>query len=396
MNNTLYHGAALTLRIVATSVLVFTCYFVIGLQLAIVPTFVHLRLGYNPLVAGLAISIQYVATLLSRPAAGHMADRLGGKFTAFFGLVTLVISSLVFIASAKALTHPAISLGALLVSRLFLGVGESCSATGSTLWGIGRTGPEHTALVISWSGVASYGALAVGAPTGVWLVNELGPASVGIVGFVVIMLGLFWNLAMGPAPVSRGEGVSLGQVFTKVLPYGLSLALGGVGFGTIASFITLYYASMHWQQSAYALSAFSISFVATRLLFAKTIDRYGGYRVAIASLTVQTIGLVILWLAPNPALALTGSAISGFGFSLVFPALGVEAVNRFPIHDRGSALGFYTAFIDLSLGISGPVAGFIVVRSGYSGIFPFAAALSLIGFLIAFVLYRNDLLCEGR
>ena len=92
----------------------------LGLQLAIVPTFVHLHLGYNPLVAGLAISIQYAATLLSRPAAGHMADRRGGEFTAFLGLLTLAISSLVFIASAKALTHPATSLGALLVSRLLV------------------------------------------------------------------------------------------------------------------------------------------------------------------------------------------------------------------------------------------------------------------------------------
>src|SRR5258707_8786740 len=70
---------ALTLRIVATAVLIFACYFTIGLQLAVVPGFVHLQLGYNAIIAGLAISVQYVATLTSRPFAGRMADSMGAK-----------------------------------------------------------------------------------------------------------------------------------------------------------------------------------------------------------------------------------------------------------------------------------------------------------------------------
>jgi hypothetical protein len=39
---------SLALRIASTSVLIFVCYFTIGLQLAVVPGFVHLQLGYNP------------------------------------------------------------------------------------------------------------------------------------------------------------------------------------------------------------------------------------------------------------------------------------------------------------------------------------------------------------
>ena len=35
-----------TRRIIATSVLIFVCYCTIGLQLAVVPGFVHLHLGY--------------------------------------------------------------------------------------------------------------------------------------------------------------------------------------------------------------------------------------------------------------------------------------------------------------------------------------------------------------
>ena len=86
----------MTLRIVATAVPILVCYFIIGLQMAVVPGFVHWRLGYNPVAAGLAVSVQYVATLLSRPIAGRMGDTVGGKSTTFSGLVICAASGGLF------------------------------------------------------------------------------------------------------------------------------------------------------------------------------------------------------------------------------------------------------------------------------------------------------------
>jgi len=57
----------------------FVCYVSIGLPLAVLPPFVHLRMGYSAVLAGLAISIQYIATLLSRPWAGRISDHMGAK-----------------------------------------------------------------------------------------------------------------------------------------------------------------------------------------------------------------------------------------------------------------------------------------------------------------------------
>src|SRR4029077_18005339 len=88
--------SSLTLWIIATASLIFVCYFIIGLQLAVVPAFVHLELGYNPLLAGLAISAQYVATLWSRPIAGRMADSVGGKRAASLGLLICATSGFFF------------------------------------------------------------------------------------------------------------------------------------------------------------------------------------------------------------------------------------------------------------------------------------------------------------
>ena len=69
------------------------------------------------------------------------------------------------------------------------------------------------------------------------------------------------------------------------------------------------------------------------------------------------------------------------------PALGVEAVRNIPAHDRGAALGVYTAFVDLSLGISGPMAGIIVSALGYPPIFLFAAAMAGSSMALLITLY---------
>jgi len=383
---------SLTLRIISTSVLIFICYFTIGLQLAVVPGFVHWQLGFNAVLAGLAISVQYVATLASRPLAGRMGDSVGAKHTTRAGLLVCATSGLVLVVSACLQGSPVAGFGVLLLSRLTLGVGESWVATGATIWGIGRVGAAHTAQVISWSGIASYGALAVGAPVGVWLENSFGLGTIGVVSVVAALAGFLWASVIGAIPILPGKDLAFRHVLGKVFPYGLSLALGGIGFGTIASFITLYYGSRHWPHAGLSLSLFGISFVAARLLFANTINKWGGYRVAIVSLAFECAGLLFLWLASAPAGAQAGAALSGFGFSLVFPALGVEAVRNIPAHNRGSALGVYTAFVDLSLGISGPMAGVIVHVPGYPPIFLFAAAMagSSMTLLITLYLKRTE------
>jgi MFS family permease len=380
---------SLTLRILATSVLIFACYFTIGLQLAVVPGFVHLQLGYSAIIAGLAISFQYVATLTSRPFAGRMADSMGAKRTTLIGLLVGATSGIILWLSSLLVGDHLAGLSSLLLARLVLGFGESWIATGATLWAIGRVGASQTAKVISWSGIASYGAIALGAPVGLGLEHILGFDSIGAVSIVVMLAALLWASRTGAISVVHGEVLALGKLFQRVFPYGLSLALGGIGFGTIASFITLYYASRHWQNPGISLSLFGLAFVSARLLFENTITKFGGYRVAIISLACESFGLVLLWLAGNPMTAEFGAVLTGFGFSLVFPALGVEAVRDVPTSNRGSALGLYTAFIDLSLGISGPIAGVIVSVLGYPQIFFFAAAMAGGGMALPIMLYRN-------
>ena len=368
-----------TLRIIATAILSFACYITIGMQLAVVPSFVHLTLHFSAVIAGLAVSVQYVATLASRPFAGHTSDTRGAKRATASGLCSIIASGALFTIAAF-LRHDALaSLLALCLSRLVLGFGESWVATGGALWGIARMGESQQAKVISWNGVGSYGGMAVGAPVGVLLENHYGLGAVGMVSIVISAAAAVWAATIPRVATYRKPPLAFAKVLKKVTGEGIGLGLGGIGFGTIAAFITLFYASRNWPDASLSLTLFGAAFVVARLGFAWTVTKWGGYPVAMVSLAVECAGLLVLWLAPAPLAARIGATIAGFGFSLVFPALGVEAVRKVPVESRGSALAIYTAFIDLSMGVAGPLAGAIVSAAGYPPIFLFAGAAAVLG-----------------
>jgi MFS family permease len=366
----------------------FVIYLAIGLPLAILPAHVHLRMGFSAVLAGLVISIQYIATFLSRPWAGRISDRQGAKISVLWGMGACVGAGVLLVAAVAAHSLPWVSFGGLIASRLALGVGESLGSTGATLWGISAAGPENTARVISYNGVSTYGGLALGAPLGVLLENTFGLSSVGLLTIAICAISFAMAMRKAPVPVSPGKHLPFRHVVGRVAPHGMALALGGVGYSVLATFVTLFYATRHWNGAALCLTAFGAAFIGARLLFIQTIERFGGYAVALVCLAVVSVGLLLLWSANSPWMALGAAALTGFGHSLVFPALGVEAVKRVSNENRGTALSVYTVFADVSFFLVGPVAGAVIGAFGYASVFLFALVCVLASLGISLVLRR--------
>jgi MFS family permease len=366
----------------------FICYVSIGLPLAVLPPFIHLRMGYSAMLAGLAISIQYVATLASRPWAGRISDQLGAKVSVLWGMAGCTASGVLLIAAAGLHRIHWLSFGVLIASRLALGVGESLSATGATLWGINATGQENTARVIGFNGISTYGGMALGAPLGVILDQRLGLASIGVLTILIAGSSILIALRKEAVVTEPGEHLPFAHVLGRVAPHGMGLALGGVSYSVLATFVTLFYASRNWNGAALCLTAFGVAFIVARIFFIRTIEIFGGFPVAKASLLVEAFGTVLLWRASSPWMALAGAAVCGFGLSLIFPAIGVEAVKRVPEFNRGTALGVYTAFADVSFFLVGPVAGAIIGIYGYPSVFLFALISILVALGIVVVLRR--------
>lgn len=79
----------------------------------------------------------------------------------------LFLSGLGYLLAGSSHGWPLASLLLLCTGRVILGIGQSFAGTGSTLWGVGVVGSMHIGRVISWNGIVTYGAMAIGAPLGV-------------------------------------------------------------------------------------------------------------------------------------------------------------------------------------------------------------------------------------
>jgi MFS family permease len=365
------------LRIAPFTLIIFFAYLTVGLPLAALPLQVHDVLGFDNLIVGVTIGVQALVTLLTRQFAGVLCDRRGAKFGVVAGSGVAIAASAIYLVSAVAPLSPVASLALLLAARVISGLAESLIMTGALAWGIGAVGVENAGRVMVWVGIGLYTAIAAGAPIGVALMKEPG----GTGGFAAVSLGMIVvsvlavaaaSLTPGVAPLG-GERMPFGKVIGRIAPFGAGLALATLAFGAIGAFGALDFEHKGWPGSGFALTGYGVAYVFTRLVFGGWPDRFGGARVAAWSLLIECIGQLMMWLAPHPALAFAGTALTGAGNALVFPAFGVEAVKRVPPASRGAALGAYVACFDVGFGLAGPTTGLMAGAFGYPSVFALGA-----------------------
>ncbi len=347
---------------------VFIAFLVIGLAMPVLPLYVHQGLGLSTFVVGLVAGSQFAASLVSRVWAGRHADTRGAKHAVMAGLLASAAAGLLYLLSLRFVSAPEFSVTILLLGRAVLGAGESFIITGAQTWGLALAGAQNTGKVLAWMGTAMYAAFALGAPAGTTLYGAYGFTAIALATTVLpfATLMLVWRLRR-VAPTARARP-DYSKVIAGVWVPGVGLALSSVGLGAVTAFIALLFAARGWTVWP-AFTTFAVAFIFARVVFGHLADKVGGAKVALVCVLIEAAGQALIWLAPWSALALIGAALTGFGYALAYPGFGVEAVRRAPPESRGLAMGVYTAFLDVALGLASPALGLIAGVADIGAVF---------------------------
>lgn len=364
----------------------FLAYLSVAMSLPVVSVYVTQSFTFSNTMGGLAVGIAFLSTILTRGYAGKMSDAAGGKLAMRRGFILYAIASLICLASVLPFLSNEIRYVVLIVGRLLLGLGESLTVVGMISWGIAATGSQFAGKVLSLMGMGMYGAFIVGGPIGMSVYQSGGFELLMVICILAPIASLILTTqlpAVIPAQHAAANKQSFFSVIRQILQPGVVVALQGIGFAAIGAFFSLYFLRQHWDLGAWGVGLFGVGFVIMRLLCSNFPDRFGGTSVAIGSFILEVIGLVFIWLANDPYMALIGALLTGMGCSMIYPSMGVEVVKLVSPQLRGVALGGFSAFQDLSYGLTGPLAGIVADYYDFSKVYFIGAVAALLGLLIA-------------
>lgn len=205
----------------------FCGYLAVGLPLPVLPLFIHDKLGFSNLVVGLVIGVQFLATVLTRGYAGRVTDGQGGKRSALQGAATCAVGGLLYLIAAVPSLSATTSLAIVVAGRLAAGFGESQFVTGCVSWSIASVGPQRAGMSMSWTGIAMFAALAIGAPVGMALYQSYGLEASMIACIVAPLVAAGIAFHATPYMSPAGNRLPFYRVVGQIWKEGLGLMLQG-------------------------------------------------------------------------------------------------------------------------------------------------------------------------
>jgi MFS family permease len=354
--------------------------FFTGIQL-----FVEDELGGSKAAVGLSVGAFSITAVLVRPNVGRGVDIRGRKPYLYLGLALLSVSSAGFLVADAVPT--------VVVLRLVQGVSGACVYTCVAAMATDLAPATKRASAIARMSLFQYGGIAAGPSIAALLIDTTDFAGVWLLATALGVVGLVVASRLpesGTDAIARRAEAGRGRrrlLHPAAVAPGLVLLAGGIGYSSVTSFGSLY--ARHVGVGTGTLyAAFAITVISVRLVSGAVADARGAIGVALPGLVLSATGLGLLALVQRPAAAFAGVIVFGLGFALVFPALMAFTVDRVAEHERGEALGSFTAFLDVGMGGGAYLIGAIADAAGFRAAYAAPACACLAGAALLAVIGR--------
>lgn len=356
-----------------------------GLLYPALPLYLTEELGTSKATAGLVVSSLAITSLLTRPFAGAVADRLGRKPLLVAG-PTIVLGTALGLLVFESVT-------AVLVLRLVQGVGGALAYSGAGPVVADVAPADKRGSMLALFTLFFYVGIAVGPFLAELMIDRTGYRAVWwtVVGFTGS--GALLALLVPETGSRTAERVQLPWQHRLFHPAtrrpGVTYFCIGTGWAAVAAFLALYARDIGLRSSDGLFLTLAVTVMATRFTAGGLADRLGRQRVAVPSVALTVVGLAWLAALRTPGNAVGGLIVFGIGFSGAFPALFARVVDDAPEHERGAAMSSFNVYYDLGAPLGGYGVGVLVDHGGFGLGFGATAVLAAVGWVLLVVLGRS-------
>jgi len=254
----------------------------VGAVLPVLPRYVHGPLDAGNVAVGVVIGSYAVTGLLLRPVAGRLADHRGRRPTVLGGSILVAVAGFLYLLP--------LGVPGLIGARLLLGAGEGTVFTAGSAWIVDIAPPERRGRVIGLYGLSVWAGLSIGPLIGELLLHASGYRLVWIFAGVAPLVGALIALRLpDPFHPKPGEDEHHPLIAREAVRPGTALALGSLGYATVASFLVLHLDQRGVGHGAAVFGVFATMVVLTRLIGGDLPDRVGPARVAFVAALVEAI-----------------------------------------------------------------------------------------------------------
>jgi len=364
------------------------CHFTaMGLYFSAIQLYVEDELLGSKASVGLSVGAFSITAVLVRPTVGRGIDVRGRKPFLVAGLAALLVSSLGFLGAD--------SVAEVVVLRLVQGISGGCVYTTVAATATDLAPRGKRAAAIARLSLFLYAGFALGPAIAELLIDRVGFDAVWALAsaLAVVAIAIVWLALPETGTDAMAVRAELGRgprrwVHPAAVAPGLVLATTGMGYASVTGFSSLY--ARHVGVAAGLLYAvFAATVIGIRLVSGTLADTRGSTTIALPGMALTAIGLGTLAALQHPPTAVLGVALFGAGFALVFPALMAFTVDRVDEHERGEALGSFTAFNDIGSGGGAYLIGAIADAAGFGAAYATPALLCAAGAVLLAVIARR-------
>ncbi|MBA4701315.1 MAG: MFS transporter [Ruminococcus sp.] len=340
-------------------------------------------LGGSDTALGWIVGSATIASLIIRPVAGVILDKIGRKGILTAGVFIMILVTLVF--------GWLPSVGAIIAVRFMHGIGWGMASTASSTIASDKIPKSRFGEGMGYFSLSSSLAMALapGIALGIFAAHGFKTLTFWSAGLSAAVLLLSFLVRNTQRPELQETKVKAAiyekaSIFPSVIMF-----LVCVTYGSITGFLSIYATEAGIQNIGVFFSVYAVTLLVSRPLSGKLTDRFGFSSVIYPGLLLLAGAMVLLSRAVTLPAFLVCAAVYGLGLGSVQSSLQAMAIVRAPKERRGAANAtFFTGF-DGGIGFGSVIGGMIASLAGYSGMYLYLSLFVIFAGILYYLFFTK-------